>query len=66
MSGTKDNSKTQSVEEVISLDDIDDDPNVIIIEKTEKGKKVPVYFECSDEFEAFEGDYVDDKESSNS
>lgn len=66
MSGTENNSRTQSVEEVISLDDIDDDPSVIVIEETDEGKKVPVYFECSEEFEAFEGDYVEDKESSNS
>ena len=66
MSGTKSTSKPSPEEEVIPLDDVEEDPTVIVI--TDDGKKIkqPAYFECSEEFEAFDGDFVEPKESSSS
>lgn len=63
MSGIDDNStKSSQVEEEISLDDIEE-PTIVIVDGQKR--KEPVYFECSDDFSAFDGDLVD-KESSNS
>lgn len=65
MSGTPNNSTNPSeIEEEIPLDDEPED-HVITINGV-KLKKTPSYFECTDEYLAFDGDYVEDSESSNS
>jgi|19_taG_2_1085344.scaffolds.fasta_scaffold00041_13 hypothetical protein len=51
-------------EEEISLD-LPDEEEIIIVDEMPKDR-VPLYFECSPEFGAFSGDYVEDKESSKS
>jgi hypothetical protein len=66
MSGIPNNSTRPSeIEEEISLDESDDDDSTITIDDNKKIEKPP-YFECTEEYSAFDSGYVEDKESSSS